>query len=138
MRKQFLLFLLLMLLPSVASAEAVKIGDLWYNLNTTDMSAEVTHGDDTESLTGEVVIPSSVQYNEESYTVTAIGDAAFMECENVTSITIPNSVTIIGGMAFEGCPNLTSIVIPNSVTSLGEYNQEIKGKTNVEIIPVSA
>ena len=24
------------------------------------------------------------------------------------------------------------------VTSIGEYNQEIKGKTNVEIIPVSA
>ena len=29
-------------------------------------------------------------------------------------------------------------IIPQSVTSIGEYNQEIKGKTNVEIIPVSA
>ena len=27
--------------------------------------------------------------------------------------------------------------ITYSVTSIGEYNQEIKGKTNVEIIPVS-
>ena len=34
-----------------------------------------------------------------------------------------------------GCKNAT---IPNSVTCIGEYNQEIKGKTNVEIIPVIA
>ena len=27
--------------------------------------------------------------------------------------------------------------IPNSVSTIGEYNQEIKGVTNVEIIPVS-
>ena len=31
-----------------------------------------------------------------------------------------------------------NLVIPNSVTRIGEYNQEIKGETNVEIIPVSA
>ena len=57
----------------------------------------------------------------------------------MTSITIPNSVTSIGDFStFRGCSSLTSIKIPNSVTSIGEYNQEIKGETNVEIIPVSA
>ena len=40
--------------------------------------------------------------------------------------------------AFEGCTSLQSIDIPNSVTTLGEYNQEIKGETNVVIIPVIA
>ena len=33
---------------------------------------------------------------------------------------------------------LVAIKIPDSVKTIGEYNQEIKGKTNVEIIPVSA
>ena len=33
---------------------------------------------------------------------------------------------------------VTELVIPNSVTSIGEYNQEIKGETNVEITPVIA
>lgn len=40
-------------------------------------------------------------------------------CNNLTSITIPNSVTSIGNEAFRDCNGLTSIVIPNSVKSIG-------------------
>jgi hypothetical protein len=39
---------------------------------------------------------------------------------NLTSITIPNSVTSIGSDAFYYCSGLTSITIPNSVTTIGE------------------
>ena len=38
--------------------------------------------------------------------VTKIGDRAFYGCENLKSITIPNSVTEIGEGAFDGCENL--------------------------------
>ncbi len=48
-----------------------------------------------------------------------IGDRAFFECGNLTSIEIPNSVTSIGEMAFYNCSSLTSVTIPNSVTSIG-------------------
>ena len=60
---------------------------------------------------GDVVIPGSV---------TIIGDWAFNECHQVTSVTIPNSVTKIGEYAFEDCRSLTSIIIPNSVTTIGK------------------
>lgn len=50
--------------------------------------------------------------------VTTIGDEAFLSCNNITAITIPNSVTSIGDRAFSGC-KLSSITIPESVTVIG-------------------
>ena len=52
-------------------------------------------------------------------------------------LTIGEKVTTIRGGAFGSC-KLVSVTIPSSVTCIGEYNQEIKGETNVEIISVIA
>ena len=59
---------------------------------------------------GAISIPNSV---------TNIGDEAFSNCRDLTSIEIPNSVTSIGEAAFSTCTGLTSINIPNSVINLG-------------------
>ena len=48
-----------------------------------------------------------------------IAGTAFLECESLTSVTIPNSVMSIGDGAFWDCSSLTSVTIPNSVTSIG-------------------
>ena len=48
--------------------------------------------------------------------VTKIGQKAFYYCDNLTSITIPDSATEIGSYAFAYCKNLTSITIPDGVT----------------------
>ncbi|HAP28787.1 MAG TPA: cell surface protein [Porphyromonadaceae bacterium] len=68
----------------------------------------------------EMVIPSKVIYDSKTYDVTAIGDSAFQDFYDLTSVTIPNSVTAIGASAFESCYSLTSVTIPNSVTTIGE------------------
>ena len=91
------------------------------------------------SVTGDLVIPSTVDFGGKSLPVTEIGTSALTECEMLT-VTIPDSVTSIGddafyacgftsitipegvqtiGSSFGRCWNLTSVTIPDSVTSLG-------------------
>ncbi len=105
--------------------EHVQIGELYYNLDATNHTAEVTHQNSNYPYWSTTIttanIPSSVTYNSVTYSVTSIGDDAFYRCTGLTSVTIPNSVTSIGFSAFFGCTGLTSITIPNSVTSIGYY-----------------
>ena len=70
---------------------------------------------------GDIVIPSTVTYGGKSYAVTSIGNDAFNYCQDMTSISIPNTVTIIGESAFSNCKKLVSITIPKAVNSIGEY-----------------
>ena len=60
-------------------------------------------------------IPES--YEEQP--VTKIDKGAFLGCEKLISVEIPNSITVIDDYAFEGCVSLTDITIPNSVTKIG-------------------
>ena len=53
--------------------------------------------------------------------VTMIGEAAFFGCDNLKSVTIPDSVTVIGDSAFYGCDSLTSVTIGSSVTTIGDF-----------------
>ena len=125
MKKQLLL-LAMILLPMVASADAVEIDGIYYNLITKGKIAEVTKKESDYGspnyYSGNIVIPESVIYNGEEYIVTTICNDAFSSCEDLTSITIPNSVTSIGSYAFGYCTSLTSITIPNGVTTIEEWS----------------
>ena len=67
----------------------------------------------------EAVIPATVTHKGKTYSVTSIGYSAFLECIELTSVTIPTSVKSIGDYAFWDCPSLTSITIPANVTTIG-------------------
>ena len=115
-------FLLLVCLALSLPAGAVNIDKLYYDLNDTDLTATVTGSvGGKEAVSGDLIIPESVTYNNKTYSVTEIGDSAFYGCSKLTSITIPNFVTEIGNYAFSGCSGLTSLTIPNSVTEIGKW-----------------
>ena len=53
--------------------------------------------------------------------VIRIGDNAFIDCTELTSVTIPDSVTDIRWRAFYNCVSLKSVTIPKSVTYIDNY-----------------
>ena len=119
--KQFKQTFLLIVLMSMIGAkgyaqEYVTIDDIGYDLSGTE--ATLTYG---RECSGDVVIPGSFIYEGTTYTVTSIGDAAFYQRTDLTSVTIPNNVTSIGEQAFEGCSSLTSVTMGNGLTTIGDY-----------------
>ena len=81
----------------------------------------------------EIVIPAA--YNGER--VTGIGESAFSDCLELTSIIIPESVTSIGKYAFVWCRSLTSIMLPDSITSIDDGVFEICSALTSIAIPDS-
>ncbi len=92
---------------------------IYYSIvNSSQKTCKVTYlyydsSSNREAYSGVVTIPETVTYNGTTYSVTAIGNAAFELCSELTSVTIPNSVTSIGEWAFIGCTKLKSIYTLN-------------------------
>ena len=124
MKKSLLCFLILLMVPLASMAYDFEVDGIYYKLTGSSSVAVTYKGDDpwssdnTASYSGQITIPSTVNYNNKSYSVTSIGNSAFFYCSGLTSITIPEGVTSIGDGAFE-YSGLTYITIPESVTSIG-------------------
>ena len=126
-----LVFIIVMFFPLIANAISVRVNGIVYNIN--DGKAQVTyeygwdtHYEDEEpysNYSGDVVIPNTITYNGSVYPVTSIGDFAFNNCDQMTSITIPSSVTSIGDYAFWCCSSLTAVRVGWEIPlSLSYYN----------------
>ena len=91
----------------VSAADAVAVGKLYYNLSGT--TAEVAPAA-SGSYSGGIVIPSEIEYNGVTYTVTKIAEKAFWGSP-LTSVTIPSTITAIGESAFYATNSLKSVMI---------------------------
>ena len=61
---------------------------------------------------------SQIEHVEIEYGATKIGHGAFAECDQMVSVSIPNSVEMIAVLAFFNCTSLASIFIPESVVTI--------------------
>lgn len=126
-----------------ASAEKVKVGDLFYNYNVETKTATVAADDSYKSMET-VTIPGSVNINDVDYTVTELETSAFLYCYSLKSVTIgegvqtigkwsfyndnalesitlPESLTTIVSSAFSGCSALKNLELPDNLTSIQDY-----------------
>lgn len=83
-----------------------------------------------EKYSGDVVIPEYADGKR----VIAIGVFAFLDCTEMTSITIPETIIEIGPSSFLDCRGLTSINIPGSVKTIGKWAFEgCSGLASIEL-----
>jgi hypothetical protein len=130
-KEKIFLLLSFILFPLLISAQ-VEIDGIFYNLDSSMKTAEVTKWQENQ-YNGEITIPSSVTYKGTEYHVTRIGDFAFHRCQGLTAIHFPDGLTNIGVYAFKDCANLKEINIPSSVTGIELTSFYPSALTKVEI-----
>lgn len=142
-----------------------KVGDIYYNIISEELhTVDVTCGDKTHlppdpevndrsnisdyepfmwignSYKGDVVIPSTIRYHGQEYTVTAIGDGAFVRCDELISVTAPETVVSVGDHAFFES-NVRKVNLSNNVVSFGRgafisyYLESFDVPSSLETIP---
>lgn len=95
----------------------LKIDGIKYWLDRTSRTASVL----PNKYSGDIVIPSSIVTLKDgaTYLVTDFDKNAFVDCGELTSVTIPDGVTCICNSAFLDCKALKSVTISKSVTDIG-------------------
>jgi hypothetical protein len=103
------------------NAQAFTANDLKYTVTSSvaPLTVKLTGSTDGTKYLGELNIPQTVTYNNNTYTVTSVGVSAFSNCKKMTVITFPNSITTIGDNAFNFCNKVTTITWPSGLTTIG-------------------
>ena len=111
----------------------------WFRLYECNLSGDMVYqaSDDAATLVRYFGADSKVDIPAElgGKPVTSIGEYAFVYCNSLTEVTIPEGVTSIGVGAFAGCRSLTEVTIPEGVTSIGEWAFEGCSNLTKAIIP---
>lgn len=128
MKRSAFIATLFVLISSNVSAYDVEINGIYYNADIQSMEMFVVSGD--KNYSGNISIPSNVEYGGKQFTVTKIGGGAFSDVESyyynqdntsLISVTLPNTIREIGSGAFARCPNLVSVNIPEACTYIDSY-----------------
>ncbi len=115
--KKFVLLCLTTLFSIATWAADFDVDGLYYT-KLTDSTVEVASTPSgADKYTGDIVVPPTVRYDDEDFTVVGIGRNAFSST-NLTSIELPSTITYIDSRAFYSC-NMPKIDIPEGVTSVG-------------------
>ena len=94
-----------------------KVEGIAYNIiSENNLTVAVTGAEKPSSYKGNIVIPSTVVYDDKTYTVTQLAYQCFLESD-LNSITIPESISYIIDSAFEGS-QIKNLIIDDSNKSI--------------------
>lgn len=94
-----------------------EVNGLCYDVTAADEVA-VVKGD--QPYSGDCTIPAEVTWQDKTYRVTAVADMAFVDCELLRSIRMPEGLLSVGDAAFYGCAYLRSVHIPATLQTIGD------------------
>ena len=89
------------------------------DLDTAQGTYEFSEGEHTVEYTLKDPTMIGIEFDEQTEIPSKVG-AAFFLCNNLTNVTIPNSVTSIGVDTFNNCSSLTNVTIGSGVISIGD------------------
>ena len=102
-----------------AVGDTFTINDLTYTVLTEDAASStgtVSVKAANTSISGAVVIPETVSNSGVNYTVSAFASRAFRTCEEITSVSVPNTLTNWDtDRIFSTCTKLVDVNIPEGV-----------------------
>lgn len=90
-------------------------------LSHDSLTACVIAAPDKKCYHKEIYVPETVEYRGETYTITTVGDSAFMGCDSLFTVYLPATVRTIGSDAFRDCHQLRTMTLPTHLQSMGEY-----------------
>lgn len=99
----------------ISRSNLIQVDDLQYvldlNNNTATISKYIGSSDS-------ILIKESIIHNNQSYTITTIGNDAFINCENLEEVIFDDSskITGLGYRAFYNCINLKNIELPRGIS----------------------
>lgn len=136
MRKLLFPIIVMFIFSSLANAKIydfVVDGIAYRILDVHKMEVEVVNNNDNtiknpnygngyqyeaSSYSGDIVIPSTVNYGGKTFKVVSVGLFAFSECKDMLSIVLPNTISTIGIGAFQECDGLKDFSWPSSANSV--------------------
>lgn len=127
--------------PVYQSETYYKVNDLFYRI-ISDSTVETAPMQDCIPYEGNVVVPSTVTINGQTYTVTRIGDETFAGTCQAVSLSLPSTLLEVGKEAFSQFP--IPVRLPESVRRIewgafvGITVDELYIPANVEFIDEDA
>ena len=114
--KKILTFIFALTFVMQSWADTFTVGDFKYE-TLSDSTVSIAKSDGV-TLSGELVIPSSVNYGGKDYVVSKVAWGGFCDTD-ITSAILPKTITVISEEAFSDCIKLQRLTLPTHLTSIG-------------------